>query len=329
LIQRDAKSFAEVQLFFNSHELIRGPKIWNLPKSGSYWGIEWEADMSSINKCCVLVLTLFLSGIVALPYCHAQTSGGLAGMFQLNTGGGYLGIQMEDVTAENMSKYKLGSERGVIVRSVVKGGPAEAANLKEDDVILEYGGYPVWSATQFSRLVQDTPPGRKVDLAISRDGKRIALAATIKEREGRQAESQMAIPRDLLGPGGRSFQFRLPEVPGIPEDFRSAEPSISKPRLGVTLQPLTEQMGEFLAVPKKKGALVVSVDANSLSDGKLKSGDVIISANNITINSPEELTQFIRSATGAVTLKVIRDKKEASVVVTIPNGDTDKKGFKL
>jgi serine protease Do len=220
--------------------------------------------MSYLIKYRVAVLTVFLAGNMALPLCQAQT-GGFSSIFQQNSSGAYLGIQMDDVTAVNMSKYKLSGERGVIVRSVVKGSPAEAANLKEDDVILEYGGNPVWSAAQFTRLVQETPAGRKVDIIVSRDGKRTNLTATIESREGRQAGSQIEIPRDLFGPGMRSFQFRLPNIPNISEDERSNEPSAQKPHLGVTLQPLTDQMGEFLGVPKKSGALVVSVDGNSPS----------------------------------------------------------------
>ena len=117
--------------------------------------------MSSFAKYQIAALIgLFAS---AAPLCQAQNV-----MF---SSGAYLGIQMADVTASNMSQYKLSSERGVIVRSVVKGSPAEAANLQNGDVILEFAGYPVWSSLQLSRLVQETPVGRKVELIVSRDGK--------------------------------------------------------------------------------------------------------------------------------------------------------------
>jgi serine protease Do len=282
--------------------------------------------MNHFLKYRMAALVIFFSGFMALPPGHAQI-GGNPPRFQFTqtTIGGYLGIQMEDVTAANVSKYKLSSERGVIVRSVAKGSPAEAASIKENDVILEYGGFPVWSATQFTRLVQETPAGRTVDLAISRDGKRSNLIAKIEDREVKRAESPMEFPGDLFGPGMRSFQFRMP----TPENDRSSEAEAPKPRLGITLQPLTDQMGEFLGVPKKKGALVVAVAADSISAGKLKSGDVIIGANSATINSPEDLTQFISTVTdGAVTLKIVRDKKETTVVVNLP-ADDSKKGFKL
>jgi serine protease Do len=231
---------------------------------------------------------------------------------------------MEDVTATNMSKYKLSSERGVIVRLVMKGSPAEAAGLQEDDVLLEFGGYPVWSSLQLSRLVEETPVGRKVDLVVSRDGKRMNLTARLATRDGRRADNRMEQPFWWSpGPGFRSFQFRFPDAPEGELDARQ------KPRLGVTLQPLTDQLGEFLGVPSKKGALVASVANGSPSAGKLKSGDVIISADGRTIDSPEDLTRLVGDkAEGAVTLKVIRNKKEITVVIDLP-ADEHQKGYKL
>jgi serine protease Do len=286
----------------------------------------WEADMNYFTKYRVVALMVILAGIQAIPLCYAQGDS-FSKIFQVNSSGSYLGITMDDVNAANMSKYKLSAERGVIIRSVSKGSPAEAANLKEDDVILDYGGYPVWSSAQFRRLVEDTPAGRKVDLAVSRDGKRMNLSAKIENREGKRTENQFETPspRGLFGQNPRSFQFQWPSNP---DNSDSEEPSTRKPRLGITLQPLTEQLGEYMGVPGKKGALVASVSDGSASVGKIKTGDVIIGANGKTIGSPDDLTQFIRSAEGAVTLKIIRDKKEITVVVNLP-ADENQKGYKL
>lgn len=282
--------------------------------------------MSRFTKCGFAALIALLACGAAPPLCGAQTEV-IEKVLQLNSSGAYLGIQMEDVTATNMSKYKLGSERGVIVRSVMKGSPAEAANLKEDDVILEFGGNPVWSTMQLSRLVQETPVGRKVELVLSRDGKRMNLTAQVGTRDGTRADNRGEfLPEDSFGSGGRRvFRFQLPDIPGE----SSNEPMSRRPRLGVALQPLTDQLGEFLGVPNKKGVLVVSVSSGSPSAGKLKSGDVIIGANGRSIENPEELTQIIRNkAEGAITLKVIRDKKEITVVVDLP-AEENQKGYRL
>jgi len=261
-----------------------------------------------------------------LPFADAQTRI-FSNLLQNDSSGAYLGIQMDDVDAGNMSKYKLDSERGVIVRSVVKGSPANTAGIKDGDVILEYGGIQVWSSLQMSRLVRETPVGRKVDLVVNRDGKRINLSAKLEKRPLGRAEKPIPVdPNGSGGPGWRSYQFRLPDGFGFrPERRDSPEP---KPRLGVTVQPLTDQLAEFLGVPGKKGVLVAEVMEGSPSAGKLKSGDVIFSMDGKSVDNPEDLTRYIRNRSeGSITLKVIRDKKEVTVVVSLP--EKEGKGYKL
>ena len=287
--------------------------------------------MNSFGRFGLVALAIILAGGAAVPVSQAQ-SRVFSDAIQFNTTGAYLGIQMDDVTASNMAQYKLSSERGVIVRSVAKGSPAESAGLRENDVLLEYAGTPVWSSSQFSRLVQETPPGRKVELAVNREGKRVNLTAQIGTRDGgRQSEGRGGggAPEDPFGWNFRDFPFR--DLYPVPGNRRAPEPE-AKPRLGVTLQPLTDQLGEFLGVPGKKGALIASVIESSPSAGKLKSGDVVVGADGKEIREPEDLTRVVREkAEGALTLKVIRDKKEISVIVNLPAAAStgDKGGIKL
>jgi serine protease Do len=275
--------------------------------------------MSSLAKVALFVMSGFLICGAASPLAHAQ-SGPLQNILQLNASGSYLGIQMEDVTAANMSKFKLNSERGVIVRSVVKGSPAEEAGLHEDDVILEYAGYQVWSATNFSRLVEETPPGRKVDLAISRDGKRITLSPKIATRSGRTTMGRAEMPpREGMDRGPLDRLLVVPPRPDQRGIVVPGEPA-GKPRLGITLLPLSEQHAESLGVTGKKGVLVSSVNEGSPSAGKLRAGDVILSADGKEIREPEELTRIVREKSdGTLALKVIRDKKQISVEIALPS----------
>jgi serine protease Do len=280
--------------------------------------------MSYLVRSRIAIVVIILACSMALPSSQAQTRA-FSNVLPLGLDGAYLGIQMKDVKADDVSKYKLSSEKGAIVSSVTKGSPAETANLKEEDVILEFGGFTVWSSSQLSRLVQETPAGRKVDMVVSRDGKRINLNATLKNRDGMNTERRIEIfPNDRFGPGQRSFQFRLPDMLENP----ATDPSPQKARLGVTVQPLADQLGAFLGVPGNKGVLVASVIDASPSAGKLKSGDVIISVDGKSVENPDELTSLIRAKSeGAVNLKVIRDKKEIPVVVNLPA--PDEKGYKL
>ena len=174
-------------------------------------------------------------------------------------GGSYLGIDMDNVTAENMASYKLSAERGVIVRTVEKGSPADTANLQEKDVILEYAGMPVFSTMQMSRLVQETPDGRSVNLGVSRDGKKFDLTVKIGKREaplseGERPEFDSGRSFGFGGPRGRAFGFEIPEG-GLPFGFalppgRDQEPG--RPRLGVTLQPSHRSNGRVFECARQK-----------------------------------------------------------------------------
>jgi hypothetical protein len=280
----------------------------------------WEDRMFLFAFRRVTAWVVLLAGILAAP-SFAQT-GAITNLLQVGPRT-YLGIQMEDVTSGKLSEYKLNSERGVIVRSVIKGSPAEAANLKEGDVILEFGGFQVWSSAQLARLVEDTPAGRKVELAIIRDGKRMDLTAQVASRDDRTFNDRMVFPRDFLGNEGPSNRFFY-RIPGAEE---TAAP---KPKLGVTLQPLTDQLAEYFGVPEKKGALISSVSADSPCSGKLKSGDVIISFDGKSVEDPEDLSRLVRDKEGSVTLKIIREKKEMTVIVNLPaDSNSNSKGYRL
>jgi S1-C subfamily serine protease len=286
-----------------------------------------------------LIGTLGVALIVFGVAFALRAQSGRTEVFTLESGS-YLGVEMEDVTAGNMGTYKLSSERGVIVVSVEKGSPAETAGIQQKDVILEFAGMPVFSSAQFSRMVRETPSGRTVDLVVSRDGKSVKVAAKIGTREGalsRGGRRFQVIPRE----NGRGFEFEIPGGRGftwrMPDDrmFRfGPEGEVfgfsGRPRLGVTLEPLTEQMADFLAVPGKKGALVTSVADNSPAANKLKAGDVVFQADGQLVNDPGDLSRIVRSkaADAKVALRVIRDKKEVTIEVQL-SGEQKSGTYKL
>ena len=99
------------------------------------------------------------------------------------------------------------------------------------------------------------------------------------------------------------------------------------PTLGITVQAITDQFGDYLKVPDKKGVLVTSVRQNSPSAGKLKAGDVIIRVEDREVSDPAVLQSILQRAKGEkINLDVIRDKKEIRVVVSFPDDDVEESG---
>jgi serine protease Do len=235
-------------------------------------------------------------------------------VLRLNMDGAYLGIEMEDVTAEAAAKYKLPAETGVIIRSVEKGSPAEAAGLQANDVLLEYAGIPVFSAARLSDLVAETPANRTVNLGVMREGKRINLAVKTGERSGMPGDLARIAP-DLLGRqfGGNSFRFAVPRGGGQ----RLDDLLTPKPQLGIQGMDLTDQLASFLGVTAKKGVLVASVNSGTPAANVLKAGDVILAVDGKAVGSVAELSQLLsgKGAGSKAELKIVRDKKEMSVTV--------------
>ena len=96
----------------------------------------------------------------------------------------HLGVSLEDVGPDDVSRLKLDAERGVIVTDAKPDGPAGKAGIKEGDVIVRFQGETVQSAAQLARLVGETPAGRTVSIEVLRDGESKTVSATLDERRG-------------------------------------------------------------------------------------------------------------------------------------------------
>jgi ankyrin repeat protein/S1-C subfamily serine protease len=92
---------------------------------------------------------------------------------------GWLGIEIQDVTQELADYLDLERPIGVFISNVFSGSPAEIADLKPKDVILEYDGHSVKNSNDLLPLVRRTPVGKSVVLKIVRRGKAMTLPVKI------------------------------------------------------------------------------------------------------------------------------------------------------
>ena len=93
-------------------------------------------------------------------------------------GGSYLGIGIQEITADRAKALRLREEAGVEITRVGPDSPADKAGLKAGDVVLRYNGTKVEGLEQLSRLVRETPVGREAKLDIFRNG--APQAVTVK-----------------------------------------------------------------------------------------------------------------------------------------------------
>lgn len=239
-------------------------------------------------------------------------------------GGSYLGIDIGEVTPDRVQALKLKEERGVEVLTVDRDAPAGKAGLKAHDVILQFNGTPVEGVEQLRRLIHEMPPGRTVTLGLLRDGKTF------------DQKIQLADRADAMKKIGR-LQHRvvLPEVTEAPEfpDIH-AFPSVDvmvrmhSPLPGANVENLTPQLGEFFGVKNGEGILVRSVEKGSPAEqAGLRAADVIVKVDNQPISDRGDWKLAMRGKSGKVTLGIVRDKKEQSLTVTVPDAGKDDQSY--
>ena len=92
---------------------------------------------------------------------------------------GWLGVGIAEIGDEDMPKYGLKEPRGVLIRSVVAGQPADQGGLKPDDVVLAVDGASIEGPRDLQRIIASTPVGRAVKLFVMRGGKETELFVTV------------------------------------------------------------------------------------------------------------------------------------------------------
>ncbi len=251
-----------------------------------------------------------------------------ARVMQMITGrGSEIGVSIRDLD-ESEGRAAAAGRPGVLVEEVTAGGPAASAGVKKGDVVVEFDGERVRSARQFSRLVEETPVGRKVPTVVSRDGQQVTVTveptASDRIRFGGELDAARVM-RDFNFDGDFSADFppappappappRAPGAPPVPPV--PAVPNLdrfmfsSQGRLGITVSSLSDQLAEYFGV--KHGVLVTAVQEGSAAAAAgFKAGDVVTSLNGSDVSDPMELRQ--RSARledgSAFTAVVVRDHK--------------------
>jgi len=230
----------------------------------------------------------------------------------------YLGVDISDITADRLGALKLKEEQGVEVTMVDQDAPAGKAGFKEHDVLLTMNGTTIESKTQLQRLIRETPPGRVVTFGLSRDGQPMTIKVQLADR--RNEFAHMA-PKEQSK--DKEYHFEMPQMPNMP-DFDVPNIGVvvvhSSVRSGLMVENLTPQLGEFFGAKNGNGVLVRSVEKGSHADkAGLRAGDVITRVGGQSVHDTSDFTHALHShSAGSVSVVVIRDKKEQTLTITLP-----------
>jgi serine protease Do len=231
------------------------------------------------------------------------------------TSGASIGVSIRNVTSDDASKAKMGQPGGVYVESVREGSPAAKAGIQSGDIVVEFDGERVRSASHFTRLVQESAPNRQIAAAVIRGTSRQTLNVVpedsgsvnvlSEETRRRLQDLERRLPREL-----ENFNFNGDVV-------RRVAP-VNGAALGITLSPLSDQLASYFGV--KQGVLVSSVATDSpAAKAGIKAGDVITAVNGQNVASSADITRALRDKREeTVDVAVTRDKKSLSLKATVP-----------
>lgn len=220
----------------------------------------------------------------------------------------WLGVYLQDVTSDIKEAMDLKSRRGALIAGVMDDSPAEEAGIEQEDVVIELNGEKVKGTSHLTRLIKGHSPGDAVTLKIVRDGEQKSIAVILGKRPKSELKIVEPLLRDLYMPHADVYSLA----------YHSGS------RIGVKVQSLTEQLGEYFGVEDGQGALITEVEEDMPAEkAGLKAGDVIVEADGEDIEDTGDLVGVIseKEEGDKVKITVMRDRSSRSFEVEVEESE--------
>ncbi len=163
---------------------------------------------------------------------------------------GFIGADLQRLSSDLADSFGLDRDHGVLLGSVLRGGPASRAGLERGDVVTHFGARRVRSVQDLLYAVAEAKPKDRVEVSFVRDGKPDKVTLEVAERpDSKRARlDEKKIDADVEA-NARDLGLELESI-----DTRSAL------RMGLA----------------RTGAYVADVSPESPASGALEPGDIII-----------------------------------------------------
>jgi serine protease Do len=195
---------------------------------------------------------------------------------------GWLGVEIQEVTADLAQSFGLPKPEGALVASADKEGPASKAGIERGDIVLSFNGHPVNDEHELPALVAQTPINQKVPVEVMRNGKKMTLEVTIGERKEPQVASAKAEE-----PGGN---------------------------WGMQVGDITPEIAQQFHLETNKGVVIRKVSPDSpAAEAALQPGDVVLEVDHDKVGS---VADFVAKAKDA------QAKKKSALLLVQRQGAT-------
>jgi len=205
---------------------------------------------------------------------------------------GWLGVQMQPVTAEIAEALRLKEPQGALVTEPQADGPAAKAGIAPGDVIRSVDDVAVKDPKELSKAISSAAPGTAVKLGVRRQGEEKAIAVTLGEYPVKRQAAVPARQPETNGRGG-----------GVSKEASTSD------ALGLKLAPAVTVPGAG-----KQGVVVTGVDpTGTAADSGVEPGDVIVEVGGKAVATPGEIRTALSTALG---------EGQRSVLLRLRSGET-------
>ncbi len=200
---------------------------------------------------------------------------------------GYVGIYGKDVTPELAELLGAkGQEKGIVVDSILKDGPADKAGLQKGDIIVKKDGKGIESWDSFRNEIARIAPGTKLALTVLRDGKEKDISLELGTRPGKEAEKE--------------------------------EVAQASEKLGVTVQELTDELAQKFDYKGETGVVVTEVEEGSpAEESQIVAGTLIIEVNREKVKDVDEFWKAVKKGGNSLLFYVRQGDVSRYIVVKL------------
>ncbi|HET8875167.1 MAG TPA: Do family serine endopeptidase [Casimicrobiaceae bacterium] len=196
---------------------------------------------------------------------------------------GRLGIGIQGLDQTLAESFNLPDSNGALVGTVEENSPAAKAGFRTGDVIRKIDNEPVGDSTDVTSRIGNMAPGTKVNVEVWRDGKPVALTATI----GSFDSAEKVASND--------------------------KSSLSHEKLGLAVRPLSPDEKQEVG----HGGLVVENASGPAALAGIQPGDVIVSVGSAKVTTVEGLKQQVDKAGKNIALLIERNGQKIFVPVRV------------
>ncbi|MCI5065108.1 DegQ family serine endoprotease [bacterium] len=186
---------------------------------------------------------------------------------------GWLGVVIQELDEDLAESFGYTGKTGALVSALAEEGPAEKGGIQQGDIIVAFNGKEVEDVNDLRNMVAAEKPNSRITLGVLREGKKKELRIVLGELPNR-LESPLTLE---------------PEEEVVQPNYAS--------EIGITVEPLTEELRAQAQIQSKGGVVVSSVQPGSLAAEKgMRVGDLVKKVGERKTDSLESFEKAMKKA---------------------------------